>query len=185
MEDSRIVELYWSRSEDAIARTADKYGKYCYSIAYHILADGGDADEAVNDTYLGAWNAMPPHRPSVLSTFLGKITRRISINRWNGRRADKRGGGELPLALDELAEAVPSRDTPEQAVTAGELAESIDRFLASLPQTERDLFVCRYWFLAPIAELGGKFGFSQSKTKSALFRTRSKLKAHLEKEGFL
>lgn len=185
MDDKQIVDLYWSRDEAAVRETAAKYGSYCGRVAGGILADWQDVEECVSDTWLGAWNAMPPHRPSVLSTFLGKITRRISINRWNGKKAGKRGNGEIPLALDELAEAVPSRDTPEHAVAAGELAESIDRFLASLPQTERDLFVCRYWFLAPIAELGGKFGFSQSKTKSALLRTRSKLKAHLEKEGFL
>lgn len=185
MEDSRIVELYWDRSERAISETSNKYGKYCYAIAYHILADPGDADESVNDTYLGAWNAMPPHRPSVLSTFLGKLTRRISINRWSEKRAEKRGGGQVPLALDELSEAIASPDTPEQALDARELAAAVDRFLASLPEPERDLFVCRYWFLAPVAELSGKFGFSQSKTKSMLFRTRQKLKAHLEKEGFV
>lgn len=185
MNDRQIVELYWQRDEEAIRASSSRYGGYCRRIAGNILGDWQDVDECLSDTWVGAWNAMPPHRPSVLSTFLGKITRRISINRWNGKKAGKRGNGEIPLALDELAEAVPSRDTPEHAVAAGELAESIDRFLASLPQTERDLFVCRYWFLAPIAELGGKFGFSQSKTKSALLRTRSKLKAHLEKEGFL
>lgn len=185
MEDSRIVELYWARSEDAIVHTADKYGKYCYSIAYHILADGRDADETVNDTYLGAWNAMPPHRPSVLSTFLGKIARRISIDRWNARRADKRGKGEIPLALDELAEVLASPDTPEQAVSAAELTRSIDRFLASLPETERDMFVCRYWSLAPIAEICAKSGSGESRVKSMLSRTRKKLKAHLEKEGLI
>lgn len=185
MEDSHIVALYWDRSEEAIARTADKYGRYCYSIAYHILADAGDSDEAVNDTYLGAWNSIPPHRPSALSTFLGKLTRRISINRWNERRADKRGGGELPLALDELAEAVPAQGTPEEAVAVRELTQSIDRFLACLPERERDMFVCRYWFLAPIAEIGERFGAGTSKVKSTLFRTRNKLKAHLEQEGFI
>ena len=185
MEDGRIVELYWARRESAITETADKYGRYCYSIAYHILADAGDADETVNDTYMGAWNSMPPHRPSILSTFLGKITRRISINRWNERRADKRGGGEMPLALDELAEALPASGTPEDAAAARELAQAIDRFLSALPETERDMFVCRYWFLAPIAEIGGKFGASTSKVKSSLFRTRNKLRAHLEQEGFL
>lgn len=184
MEDSRIVELYWDRSERAISETSNKYGKYCYTIAYHILADAGDADESVNDTYLGAWNAMPPHRPSVLSTFLGKITRRISINRWSEKRAEKRGGGQVPLALDELSEVIASPDTPEQALDARELAAAVNRFLASLPEPERDLFVCRYWFLTPVAELSYKFEFSLSKTKSMLFRTRQKLKAHLEKEGF-
>lgn len=185
MEDSRIVELYWDRSERAISETSDKYGKYCYAIAYHILADPGDADESVNDTYLGAWNAMPPHRPSVLSTFLGKITRRISINRWKEKTAEKRGGGQVPLALDELSEVITASGTPEQVVTARELAAAVNRFLASLPSMERDLFVCRYWFLAPVAELSEKFEFSLSKTKSMLFRTRQKLKAHLEKEGFI
>ena len=128
---------------------------------------------------------MPPHRPSTLSTFYGQITRRISINRWNKRKADKRGRGQLPLALNELAEAIPSPDTPEQAVEAAELTESIDRFLASLPDTERDMFVCRYWFLVPIAEIGVKFDASTSKTKSILFRIRNKLKAHLEREGLI
>lgn len=185
MEDSHIVALYWERSERAISETSDKYGTYCYAIAYHILADAGDADESVNDTYWGAWNAMPPHRPTVLSTFLGKLTRRISINRWREKRAEKRGGGQMPLALDELAEVAASPDTPEQAISAQELAAAIDRFLATLPEEERDLFVCRYWFLASVAELGRRFGFSLSKTKSMLFRTRQKLKAHLETEGFL
>lgn len=185
MEDLRIVELYWDRSERAISETSSKYGAYCYAIAYHILADAGDADESVNDTYLGAWNSIPPHRPSVLSTFLGKLTRHISIDRWRERRAEKRGGGQVPLALDELAEAVGAPDTPEQALDARELAAAIDRFLASLPEAERDLFVCRYWFLAPVAQLSEKFGFSLSKTKSMLFRTRQKLRTHLEKEGFI
>ena len=185
MEDSRIIELYWHRSEDAIAQTANKYGKYCYSIAYHILDDAGDADEAVNDTYMGAWSSMPPNRPSVLSTFLGKITRRISINRWKERKAKKRGGGEIPISLDELEEAILSPNTPEQTITARELTESIDRFLCSLPAEERDMFVCRYWFFAPIAEISKKFGASISKTKSTLFRIRNKLKVYLDQEGFI
>ncbi len=185
MEDGRIVALYWERSEDAVAETAKKYGTYCRSIAYHILGDAEDADEMVNDTYLGAWSSMPPHRPSVLSTFLGKITRRASINRWNEKKAEKRGKGELPLALDELSEVAASSDSPEQAVEARELTCAINRFLASLPETERDVFVCRYWFLTPVAEISEKFGFGLSKTKSMLFRTRQKLKTHLEKEGFL
>lgn len=108
MEDNRIVDLYWARSEDAITETSEKYGKYCYAIAYNILSNAEDADESVNDTYLDAWHNMPPHRPSILSTFLGKITRRISIDKWRGRTADKRGGGEIVLALDELADCVPS-----------------------------------------------------------------------------
>ena len=101
MNDDKIVDLYWIRSEDAITETSIKYGKYCYGIAYNILADAEDAEESVNDTYFDAWNTMPPHRPSALSAFLGKLTRRISIDRWRKRSAAKRGG-ELAAALDEL-----------------------------------------------------------------------------------
>ena len=105
MEDNRIVDLYWARSEDAITETSEKYGKYCYAIAYNILSNAEDADESVNDTYLDAWHNMPPHRPSILSTFLGKITRRISIDKWRGRTADKRGGGEILTRGLELGRA--------------------------------------------------------------------------------
>lgn len=184
MDDSIIVELYWSRSEDAITKTTSKYGKYCYAIAYNILASTEDADESVNDTYLGAWNTMPPHRPSILSTFLGKITRRISIDRWRERNAEKRGGGEPALALDELSECLSSSVDTEQAVLFQELTKAVNSFLQALPLDERDVFVCRYWFLASIAEISENFGFSQSKTKSMLFRTRKKLQVHLQKEGF-
>jgi len=186
MEDSCIVDLYWARSEQAIDETSSKYGKYCFSIAYHILYNTEDADEAVNDTYMGAWNSMPPHRPSILSTFLGKITRRISINKWNERKADRRGGGEIPLALEELSDVAESMDNRvEQAITMQELSASINSFLSTLPALERDMFVCRYWFMAPVDEISVKFGFSPSKTKSALFRTRKKLKRHLGKEGLI
>ena len=100
MEDNRIVELYWARDEKAISETASKYGKYCHTIAYNILRDQGEAEESVNDTYLGAWNAMPPHHPSDLRTFLGKITRRISLKKWRDLHRDKRGGGQVSLALE-------------------------------------------------------------------------------------
>ena len=123
MDDSVIVELYWTRSESAIAETSSKYGKYCYSIAYNILLSSEDADESVNDTYLGAWNSIPPHRPSTLSTFLGKITRRISIDRWRKRHAAKRGGGEVALALDELSECLSSRSNDtEQTILLKEVS---------------------------------------------------------------
>jgi len=184
MEDSRIVELYWERSENAITETASKFGKYCYKIAYNILYNSEDADESVNDTYLGAWNSMPPHRPSILSTFLGKITRRVSLNKWRDKNRDKRGGGEIPLVLDELEDCLPSENDVEKQIETAELAKSIDSFIMSLPKTERLVFICRYWYVDPLSEICTQFGFSESKVKSLLFRTRNKLKLHLERDGF-
>ncbi len=183
MEDSRIVELYWTRSESAIDETAAKYGKYCYSIANNILANTEDAQESVNDTYLGAWNSIPSHRPSILSSFLGKITRRISIKKWQELHADKRGGGEIVLALDELSDCVPSEQSVEQEIEVAELSKIIDDFVMTLPVTEMRVFICRYWYLDSISDICQHFGYSQSKVKSMLHRTRQKLLLHLKKEG--
>lgn len=185
MEDSHIIELYWARSERALSETSSKYGKYCYSISYRILANTEDANECVNDTYLGAWNSMPPHRPSVLPTFLGKITRRVSINRWKQNNRDKRGAGEISLALDELSDCIPAPVDTESVIESNELAKAINTFLSALPDTERNVFICRYWFLASISEISQKFDFSQSKTKTMLMRTRGKLYQYLQKEGLI
>lgn len=183
MDDNRIVALYWARSENAINETALKYGKYCYAIAYNIFSSSEDADESVNDTYLGAWNSIPPNRPSILSTFLGKITRRISLNRWREKHTDKRGGGEVPLVLDELADCIPSDNDVESNLQAADLAKTIDSFILALPDTERRVFVCRYWYFDSILAICKQFGYSQSKIKSMLHRTRGKLLLHLKKEG--
>lgn len=183
MEDIRIVDLFWARNENAITETALKYGQYCYAIAYNILFDKEDADESVNDTYLGAWNAMPPHRPSILRTFLGKITRRISLKKWRDSHRNKRGGGEVALALDELSECVPSNIKVEDEIIAAELSKILNRFIAELPVTERQVFLCRYWYLDSIEKISIDFYFSQSKVKSMLHRTRAKLLSHLKKEG--
>lgn len=185
MEDSRIVELYWQRKEQAIHETDVKYGSYCRSIARNILKDSSDAEECVNDTYLDAWNAMPPSRPAILSTFLGKITRRISIDRWRIRSADKRGGGEVTLALDELEECVCGSHDVELEVQRKELVAAFRAFLARLPETERRVFLLRYWYLQPIQTIADRFGFTQSKTASMLHRIRGKLRRQLEKEGYL
>ena len=185
MEDSHIIDLYWARSERALSETSSKYGKYCYSISYRILANTEDANECVNDTYLGAWNSMPPHRPSVLSTFLGKITRRVSINRWKQNNREKRGAGEISLALDELSECIPSPVDTEAVIESNELAKAINAFLSVLPDTERNVFICRYWFLASISEISQRFDFSQSKTKITLMRTREKLYQYLKREDLI
>ena len=182
MEDSSIVDLFWARSEDAITETSEKYGEYCHSIAYGILADNEDAVESVNDTYFDAWNAMPPHRPTILSSFLGKITRRIAIDKWRKRTAEKRGGCEITLALDELSECIPSRHSVEDEVELADLAKVIDSFVMSMPPMQRRVFVCRYWYLDSVSTIAKQFGFSQSKVKMTLHRQRARLLKILERE---
>lgn len=185
MEDRKIIDLYWRRDELAIQETDHKYGRYCYAIANNILSNQEDSEESVSETYWRAWDSMPPHRPDILSAFLGKITRRISLNIWRSRSRIKRGGGEIALALEELADCVASDFNVEQSIEQKELSLAIDGFLAALPRTERDVFVSRYWFLASVQEISTKFNFSQSKTKSMLFRTRNKLKKHLQEENLI
>lgn len=183
MEDSAIIDLYFQRSEEAISATADKYGNYCFSIARNILPDRLDCEEAVNDTYLAAWKAIPPHIPQSLAAFLGKITRRICLTRWQSVHTAKRGGGELPLALEELSGCIPSPMDVQQQMETAELTALLDSFVRHLPQTERWVFLRRYWYLDSVSNIAGRFGFSQSKVKSMLFRTRNKLRILLEKEG--
>ncbi len=185
MDDSEIIELYWSRTERAISETAAKYGGFCYCIAYNILANNEDAEESVNDTYMAAWTAMPPQRPNILAAFLAKITRHLSIDRWRSRNRCKRGGGEIVLALEELAECASDDQTVEKAFAQKQLAELFSRFLDSLPETERRIFLCRYWYLDPISDIANYYGFSNSKVTSMLHRIRGKLRAALEKEGLL
>ena len=184
MEDSKIVELYWKRSETAIYETQRRYEHYCFSIASNILPFREDAEESVNDTYMAAWNAMPPSRPSILSTFLGKLTRRISIDRWRNLSADKRGGSTVMVALDELAECIPSGSDPVAEVEAKALAAAINHFLDTLPYTNRKVFLMRYFDLAKIQDIASEFNMSSSKVKSMLHRTRSKLRLALQEEGY-
>ena len=183
MDDNAIMDLYWARSEKAISETAARYGSYCYSIAYNILSNREDSEESVNDTYLAAWNTMPPRRPSLLGAFLGKLTRYISLDRWKQRSRLKRGGGEVPLCLDELEDCVSGRESTEDAVIRKETIASVNRFLDSLSETERRIFLCRYWYLDSVDAIADRFGFSQSKTASILHRIRGKLNKQLEKEG--
>lgn len=184
MDDRQIVALYYQRSEQALEETAVKYGSYCFSIAYNILENREDAEEAVNDSYIGAWNAIPPHKPANLAAFLGKITRRTAIKRWQRSKAQKRGGGEITLALEELADCIPAGGDAQSRMEETELSRVLNRFVQALPQTERNVFVCRYWYLDPIRAIALRYGFSQSKVKSMLSRTRKKLHNYLQKEGF-
>ena len=171
MDDESIVKLYWDRSENAISETDRKYGAYCHSIAYGILQSKEDAEESVNDTYMDAWNSMPPHRPSILATFLGKITRRISIDRWRSVNRIKRGRGEITLALEELGDCVRDTKDVESEFERKELIRAMDRFLDTLPVMDRRIFLSRYWYLDSIGDISDRFGYSQSKTASMLHRT--------------
>ena len=185
MEDSQIVDLYWQRSADAITESTAKYDGYCHAIALRILGSRLDAEECVNDTWIGAWNAMPGHRPACLSAFLGKLTRRAACNRLEALRAEKRGGGELPLVLEELADCVPAAADPARDVEEAELAREVNRFLRCLPEQACSVFLRRYWYAEPLADIAARYGISEGAVKASLFRTRQKLRDYLEKEGLL
>lgn len=166
MDDSKIVELYWERSENAIVETSKKYSRYCCYISFNILHNNEDAEEFVNDTYMRAWNSVPPHRPNCLSTFLGKITRNLSFDKYKKYNAEKRGCGQTDFVLSELDECVPSSESVEQTIDEMALVDAINRFLTSLTQTDRKVFMRRYWYVSPVKEIAGAYGMNESKVKS-------------------
>lgn len=184
LEDSRIIELYWRRDPDAIPETAQKYGAYCFTVADNILHSAPDAEECINDTWLHAWNAMPPQRPRQLRSFLARLARNLAFDRFRVRNAEKRGGGEIALVLDELGECLGGADT-EAAFEAGELRQCIRRFVRSLPERDGNVAVRRYFFAEPVAEIAKRYGLTENHVAVILSRTRKKLKAHLLKEGYL
>ena len=185
MDDRDIIELYWRRDALAIDRTAEKYGSYCTKIAWNILQNEEDAEECVNDTWLGAWNSIPPQRPNRLAAFLGKLARCKAIDRWRTQTREKRGGGSVTLALEELSEVLSTGDGPEQTLLQKELQETANRFLASLSSAERDVFLCRYWYFDSLETISEHFGFSLGKVKSMLLRLRKRLREKLEKEELI
>lgn len=184
MEDSKIVALYFQRSERAIDETARKYGPYLHKIAMNILSDREDSRECVNDTYLDAWRSIPPQKPTVLSAYLGKLTRRISIDLLRRRQSAKRGGGEYELSLWELAECVGENST-ERAVDGKLLQEAVARYLATLSPDARNAFLCRYFYMDSVRETARICRLSEANTKVLLYRARQGLKAFLQEEGFL
>ena len=183
MDDEKIVALFWARDERAIAQTQQKYGRYCYTVARRIVSSHEDAEECVNDTYLRAWDAMPPHRPTRLSAFLGKITRNLAIDRYLYRRADKRDEG-VEMALDELGECLSEDDRTLSPAEELALRDAVNGFLATLPARTRCVFLRRYWQLLPIADIARESGMSEGALKVLLHRTRLKFKQSLQKEGF-
>ena len=183
MEDGQIIDLYWNRDQRALRETEGKYGRLLHSIAWNLLHSREDSEECVNDTYLRAWEAIPPARPGAFRTWLGQITRNLSLDRWKRRRAEKRGGGAEVL-LGELEECVPAGDGgPERALEDRELAEALDVFLRGLSREGRSMFLRRYWYGESLAEIGAALGCGEGKVKSSLFRSRKALRAYLEEEG--
>lgn len=184
MEDTKIVQLYWNRDQNAITETATKYGNYCTSIAKKILGNKEDAEECVNDTYMNAWNSMPPHRPNMLSTFLGKITRNLSFNRYKHNNAGKRGGSEISAVLDELSECVSGKDNVEQEIEYKELVKAIDSFLDTLSPEKRSIFICRYWYTDSISEIAKQFNMRENTVSMALNHIRTMLQKYLTERGY-
>ena len=183
MDDAKIVDLYWQRSEQAIPETASKYGHYCYSVAHRIVNNREDSEECVNDTWLGAWNAIPPHRPDPLSVFLGKITRRLALGIMRRENRIKRGGGQVTQAFEELSDCLPDEGT-DQIEESVALRELIRAFLDTLTKSERDVFLARYWAFASVEEISKQSGFSDSKIKSMLYRIRQRFNVFLAREGY-
>lgn len=185
MEDRQIIELYWQRNADAISETASKYGAYCFQVADNILHDAEDSEECVNDTWLRAWEAMPPGRPDVLRMFLAKITRNLSFDRFRARNTKKRGSGETVLVLDELEECLAGRTDVQTAYEGKELGQCIRRFVRGLSWRDGNVFVRRYFFTEPVSAIAGRYGLTENNVMVILSRTRKKLRLELMKEGYL
>ena len=185
MEDEKIIELYWQRSQDAIIQTDKKYGRLCKNISYNILSSKEDSEECVSDTYMAVWNKLPPQRPKRFQAFIAAIVRNISLMRVRDRYSKKHGGGELDLVLDELADSFSSGFSVEHEYELKELVETVNQFLYTLSDTDRNIFVTRYWLFTSVAEIAARSGFSQSKVLTSLYRTRQKLQCYITKEGLL
>ena len=183
MEDSTIVDLYWQRSEQAIPETEHKYGVYCHTISMRIVNNREDAEECVNDTWLGAWNSMPENKPSFLAPYLAKLTRWLSLTKVKTQNRLKRGRNEITLSLEELDSELGEGTDLARQIELKELSDYLDVFLTGLPIEERKIFLARYWYAASIREIAEKSSYSESKIKSMLLRTRRKLKKALEVEG--
>ena len=202
MDDKAIIELYWNREERAITETDTKYGAYCRAIAHRIVHTHEDTEECVNDTYLHTWNAIPPARPEVLKLYLARITRNLSFNRYKASHAAKRGGGEVDVVLDELAECVSfsgagqgavahgetsgqyADSLQEQGIIAKELSESINRFVAALPDRDAKLFLRRYFYTEGVKEIAARYALTETNVSVILNRIRARLKDHLAQEGY-
>ena len=184
MEDQQIIELYFARDEEAIAATKDKYGPYCAAIAGNILDTPEDVEEVLSDTWLRIWNSIPPQKPESLKLYIARIARNLSFDRFRSQTREKRGGSQVVLALEELTHCIPSPGHPGAELEAKELRTTVNAFLVTLPQRDRIIFLRRYFYTQSFEEIAAHCGISQGAVRTALSRTRKKLKQHLKKEGF-
>lgn len=185
MSDEEILQLYLDRDESAIAATRERYNNYLYKVAYQILGDHGDAEECLNDVYLAAWDSVPRNRPGKLATYLGKIARRTAVDMLRKRDAGRRVPSEYIVSVEELAEAIPGGDGPEEALDRDALEAAIREFVHGLPTEQKRMFIGRYFYFDPLREVAAYCGVRESKAKSMLFRLRKRLKEYLETEGFM
>ncbi len=191
MDDPSIVKLFLNRNQQALIEVRDRFSRYLRTVAFNVLRDEQDAEECENDAYLSAWNSIPPNEPQDLKSYLARIARNAALTLYRKKNADKRGGGERAASVEELAECIgdggediAGGSLVEQALEEKELSRALDTFLRTIKDTERQVFLRRYWFFESVSEVADRFGFSESKVKTMLFRTREKLKTYLEKEGY-
>lgn len=184
MDDSKIIEMYFLRDEQAIEHTKDKYGRLLNTVSFNILGSIADAEEAVSDTYLQLWNSIPPNTPLNLMAYACKIARNLSINKLEFLSAEKRGAGKSGVILDEFCEIIPSNENIEETIELSALTEAINCFLASISKESRIIFIKRYWFFMTDDEIAKELSFTTTKVRTSLSRTRKKLRAYLIKEGY-
>ena len=183
MDDQEIIARFFARDEEGLAAAQERYGDYCAAVARNLLSDQRDQEECLSDTWLRAWNTIPPQRPRSLGAFLAKITRNLAIDCLRSGNTVRRGGGQTTLALEELGECVSQAGSPEGELDRQAAVEALNRFLDGLPPLQREVFLRRYWYLDSVGEIARRFSMSQSKVKTMLFRTRQELRTYLEQEG--
>ena len=183
MDDQEIIARFFARDEEGLTAARARYEPYCAAVARNLLTDPRDQEECLSDTWLRAWNAIPPQRPRSLGAFLAKITRNLAINRLRDGNAQRRGGGQVPLALEELGECVSPEGSPEGELDRQAAEEALNRFLDGLPPLQREVFLRRYWYLDAVGDIARRYHMAEGSVKSSLFRTRKKLREYLQQEG--
>lgn len=185
MTDEKIIEMFWRRDEQAIRECMETYGAYCKTVASRILSEESDIEETVSDTWLAAWDSIPPKHPQHLRLYLGSITRNKTISIWRANRAKSRGGDRVDVALEELSQCISLGSDPEAKVNMQQLQCAIMAFLKSEPVMRRQVFVRRYFYLEEIPSIASRYGLKQSNVRMMLSRTRQKMRKYLTQEGYM